>query len=72
MDMETETGGLLGVIATAIIFLIPLWKIVSKAGYHGAWSLLSLVPFVNIAALWLFAFKRWPGQSEPPSLPPAR
>ena len=52
-----------GMIATAIFFVIPLWKIVSKAGYHGAWALLALVPLVNIVALWVFAFSRWPVQA---------
>ena len=33
----------MGVILTAIVFVIPLWKIVSKAGFHGAWALLALV-----------------------------
>lgn len=44
------------------IFLVPLWRIVSKAGYSGAWALLSLIPFVNIVALWIFAFAKWPNE----------
>jgi hypothetical protein len=44
----------------AVISLIPVWKIVSKAGFAGAWSLLMLVPLVNIIMLWVFAFSRWP------------
>lgn len=43
-----------------LFYIIPLWKIVSKAGYAGAWSLLSLVPFVNFIMLWVFAFSSWP------------
>lgn len=43
-----------------IIYIIPLWKIVAKAGYSGAWSLLSFVPLVNVIMLWVFAFSSWP------------
>jgi hypothetical protein len=43
-----------------LIYLIPIWKIVSKAGYSGFWSLLSLVPVVNLIMLWVFAFSAWP------------
>lgn len=50
-----------GMLFFAVIIVIPLWKIVTKAGYAGAWALLAFVPFVNIIALWLFAFNKWPG-----------
>jgi hypothetical protein len=46
------------------VFVVPCWKIVSKAGYSGAWSLLALVPFVNIIMLWVFAFSSWPITKE--------
>jgi hypothetical protein len=42
------------------IYLVPLWRIVGKAGFHGAFSLLALVPLVNIVMLWVFAFAKWP------------
>jgi hypothetical protein len=42
------------------IFLVPGWRIARKAGYHGAWSLVLLIPMVNLIALWVFAFVRWP------------
>jgi hypothetical protein len=42
------------------IIVVPCWRIVSKAGYPGALSLLALVPLVNIILLWVFAFVRWP------------
>lgn len=42
------------------VFLIPGWRIASKAGYSGAWSLLLLVPLLNVVVLWVFAFVRWP------------
>ena len=47
-------------IAMVAAFIFPCWKIVSKAGYSGAWSLLMLIPLVNIIMLWVFAFSSWP------------
>jgi hypothetical protein len=44
------------------LFLIPAWRIVQKAGFPGALSLLLLIPLVNIIMVWVFAFVRWPNQ----------
>ncbi len=49
---------------SGILFVPPLWRIVSKAGYAGAWSLLVLVPGLNILMLWVFAFSRWPTETR--------
>ncbi len=49
-----------GMILMLIVIVFPLWKIVTRAGFHGAWSLLALVPLVNVIALWVFAFGAWP------------
>jgi hypothetical protein len=43
-----------------VIFVIPGWRIATKAGYPGALSLLLFVPLVNIIAIWVFAFSKWP------------
>jgi hypothetical protein len=48
--------GLIGIV----LMIIPAWKIVSKAGYNGAWSLLLLIPLVNIIMTYVFAFNIWP------------
>jgi len=49
-----------GILVFAVIFLIPAWRIVSKAGYSGAWSLFVFVPVINVIMLWVFAFSTWP------------
>ena len=41
-------------------YIVPTWRIVSKAGFSGAWSLLSFVPVLNLIMLWVFAFSTWP------------
>ena len=53
-----------------VILLLPLaviafffWmtvRILRKAGYSGWWSLLTLIPIVNIVMIWVFAFSDWP------------
>ncbi len=62
-------GGGQSIILTLAIVLIGFfvflwWRIWSKAGYSGAWSLLILIPFVGIFAflgsLIFLAFSEWP------------
>ena len=65
----TRVGGLMhphpifGRVA-AVLAVIPAWKIVSKAGYNGAWSLLIFVPLVNIIMMYVFAFNQWPTEKS--------
>jgi hypothetical protein len=44
----------------SFLFLVPAWRILTKAGYPGHLSLLLLVPIVNVMGLFLFAFAEWP------------
>lgn len=39
---------------------IPVARIMRRTGYSGWWSLLVLIPLVNLVGLWAFAFARWP------------
>ena len=43
-----------------ILVVLPFWKIFSKAGYSGWWSLLIPFPPINILAIYYFAFSNWP------------
>ncbi len=45
-------------------FVVPVVKIVKRAGFSGWWCLLLLVPFVNWVMLYVFAFSRWPNMPE--------
>jgi hypothetical protein len=51
-------------LLAAILAIIPSWKIVSKAGYNGAWALLIFVPLVNIVMMYVFAFSQWPKERQ--------
>ncbi len=48
-----------------LIFLVPLAKIISKAGYSGWWCLIWFVPIGNFVMLWVFAFADWPALRQP-------
>lgn len=42
------------------VVVVPFWRIFAKAGFHGALSLLMLVPFVNVIMIFVLAFSEWP------------
>jgi hypothetical protein len=42
------------------IFGYPVVRILRRAGLNGWWVLLWLIPIVNVVALWVFAYVRWP------------
>lgn len=42
------------------ITTLPFWKIFSKAGYSGWWSLIMLIPIVSLLGLFFLAFSEWP------------
>jgi hypothetical protein len=51
---------MLFLVLPAIIFVLPFWKIFTKAGFSGALSILMIIPFVNIGMLFFLAFTEWP------------
>lgn len=71
-DWEAISSVLAGYFACLAIFIIAIialmivayWKILQKAGYNGAWSLLILVPgintFASLGILLFLAFSDWP------------
>lgn len=48
------------IIIIVVLSIVIYWRIASKAGYPGAYSLLMLVPLVNLIVLIMFAFTEWP------------
>lgn len=61
MHWETTWAGHgIGMLVMLIIVLVPFWRITSKAGYSGFWSLLMLIPLANILFLYFLAFAHWP------------
>jgi hypothetical protein len=46
------------------LLLVPIVKIINKAGFSGWWSIVSLIPLVNILGLWIFAYSKWPNSEN--------
>ena len=47
-----------------IIVVLPFWRILKKAGFHPALSLLTLLPPLAIVLLFFLAFAPWPNQKK--------
>jgi hypothetical protein len=60
-------AGLVAIFVVLPIFVIPYWKIFSKAGFAGALSLLMIVPLVNLIVLYIVAFSEWKMKAGAPS-----
>ncbi len=43
-----------------IIVLLPFGILLKRTGHHPAWCFFFIIPCVNLIALWILAFKRWP------------
>lgn len=50
--------------AIGVVVFLPAFKMLSKAGYNGLLCLLLMVPFVNLAFTFWFAFSKWPIEKE--------
>jgi uncharacterized membrane protein YhaH (DUF805 family) len=64
-DMGSEMGSMsliswIVVLIILLVYLLPVIKILHKAGYSGWWVLLLFIPVVNIIFLWVFAYADWP------------
>src|SRR5450759_1327258 len=60
-------GGAVGVVFALIVIagvVFAFWQLFRKAGYHGALSLLMLVPVVNVGMLLFLALSEWPARKE--------
>ena len=51
---------LLAIVVTVYMF----GSVVKKAGFSRWWSLLLIVPVVNLMMVWVFAFMKWPAEKQ--------
>lgn len=42
------------------VLLYPIGRILGRIGLSPFWSILALIPLVNVIALWVLAFVDWP------------
>ena len=61
----TGTWSLLLLTALAIVGVWITARIVSRAGFRPWWAVLILLPVVNLAMIYVFAFVRWPILQHP-------
>lgn len=52
------------ILLSIVLIVLPFWRIFTKAGYSGAWSLMMLIPLVNVIVFYVFAFSEWPALKE--------
>jgi len=54
-----------GLIVLGFAFVVcwPVARILRRLGFSGWWALLWIIPVVNLIALWVFAYGRWPRES---------
>lgn len=60
---ERRMDGIIGFLPLIVLWalvLAPIWRILRRLGYNPWLSLLTLVPIVNLIALWRLAYARWP------------
>jgi hypothetical protein len=48
------------VLGVAFLVCFPIARVLRRIGFSGWWALLWIVPFANIVALWIFAYRPWP------------
>ena len=53
-------------LVTAVIFGVPLWRIVARTGHPGIVAILFFIPLVNIGVLWWLAYGKWPSTPDRP------
>jgi len=60
--MEEDNGvSLIGLLIGTILFIVPAWRILARAGYPGALALLTIVPFLGSLCIFIvLAFTEWP------------
>lgn len=54
---------LVGMLGGYSLFLAGLTVV--RTGHHVLWTLLLVVPVLNIVAVWLLAYRRWPRLDGP-------
>ena len=52
---------LLALLANGVLWGVPLWHLLPRAGMNRNLALLGIVPLAGTILLWIVALKRWPG-----------
>jgi len=60
MDYQHNLGPIW--LISAIIMIIPLWRLSQRVGWSPWLSLLWLLPVAGVVYLYVLAFAQWPSQ----------
>lgn len=52
----------LWLLANAILWIVPLWFLLPRAGMSRYLALIGVIPLGGTILLWILALKRWPGE----------
>ena len=55
------------VLVVGVAFAIvayPAARILKRMGFSRWWTLVAFIPYLNVAALWVLAFVRWPNDQR--------
>ena len=61
--VPTEWQWLMAIVMPLLVIIlvgVPVANVLHRAGRSRWWTVLAFVPGVNLIALWVFAFTRWP------------
>ena len=58
--MKTETLQQILALAYSLAILLPFGQLLRRAGFSRWWLVLAFLPVINVIALWIFAYVRWP------------
>ena len=65
MEVMEKVLFLLFLFAYLAALIVPVTRIFKRVGINPWLSILVIVPLVNLAGLWLFAFSPWPSDPDP-------
>jgi uncharacterized membrane protein YhaH (DUF805 family) len=51
-------------VASLVISVVALVRILQRTGYNGWWVLIVFVPVANMLAFWYFGFGPWPADAR--------
>ena len=53
----------IGWLIFTILQVVPLWRILPRAGIASPWALVAAIPLGTLILLWVLAYKRWPADT---------
>lgn len=56
----SELGIIQWLVVSAVLFVVPFWRIAKRAGFKPALAFLAIIPGGILVIIWIIAFARWP------------